>query len=384
MNVIKKIVLGVLAVSFVGVAILFALWLANSPQELAGQSQSKLRLDQARFSVETFGIEINDLSRVTPALGEYQGDVKRVLKGTVWFPKGDHKDLPLIVYSHGFAGFHKENGRLANYLAANGYVVASVDFPLSGRETLAEVPQLLDIANQPGDVSSVINHILSLNSKSGSQLYGKVSSGNIGALGLSLGGLTTALVSYHPDYKDSRIKAAVMMAPPLETFSGQFYASNNALSSLTLSGSFDRVVPEQPNAVDVMPRNRNGWFLSFEKGTHLGFADVGDFLRWTENPDNLGCALMDRVLAKQELPDRWNKVLANTDGVIRDIEVAAPCPELPGQAMNGLEQLRLSRVAVGAFFDAHLYAGERAKSAQAFISYALASENPSLKLSSPR
>ncbi len=384
MKIIKNLVLGALAISFVGAAIFFALWLANSPQDLAAQGQSKLRLDQARFSVETLSIEVSDQSRVTPALGEYEGDDKRILKGTVWFPKGEHEELPLIVYSHGFSGFHKENSRLANYLAANGYVVASVDFPLSGRETLAEIPQLLDIANQPGDVSSVIDHVLSLNSKRGSALYGKVSSKNIGAMGLSLGGLTTALVSYHPDYKDARIKAAVMMAPPLETFSDQFYATNNALSSLTLSGSFDRVVPEQQNAIGVMPRNRNGWFLSFEKGSHLGFADVGDFLRWTENPDNLGCALMARVLDKQELPDRWSKVLANTDGVIRDIDVAPPCPDLPGEAMNGLAQLRLSRVAVGAFFDAHLYAGERAKSAQAFISSALASENPGLSLSSPR
>jgi len=384
MKILKKLILGALTICFVGASIVFALWLANSPQELAAESQSKLRLDQARFSVETFSIEVNDQSRVTPALGEYEGDDKRVLSGTVWFPKGDHKDLPLIVYSHGFSGFHKENSRLADYLAANGYVVASVDFPLSGRETLAEIPQLLDVANQPGDVSAVIDHVLALSSKNGSELYGKVSSNSIGAMGLSLGGLTTALVSYHPDYKDPRIKAAVMMAPPLETFSDQFYAGNNALSSLTISGSFDRVVPEQSNAIEVMPRNRNGWFLSFEKGTHLGFADVGDFLRWTENPDNLGCALIDRVLAGQELPDRWSKVLANTDGVIRDIEVAPPCPDLPGEAMNGLEQLRLSRVAVGAFFDAHLYAGERAKSAQAFISSALESENSSLSLSSPR
>ncbi len=384
MNIFKKLVLALLFISFVGAATVFALWLANSPQDLAAQSQSKIRLDQARFSVETLSIEISDQSRATPALGEYGGDDKRTLKGTVWFPKGEHKDLPLIVYSHGFSGFHKENSRLANYLAANGYVVASVDFPLSGRETLAEIPQLLDIANQPGDVSSVIDHVLSLNSKSGNALYGKVSPDSIGAMGLSLGGLTTALVSYHPDYKDSRIKAAVMMAPPLETFSDQFYATNGELNSLTISGSFDRVVPEQSNAIEVMPRNRNGWFLSFEKGTHLGFADVGDFLRWTENPDNLGCALMARVLDKQELPDRWSKVISNTDGVIRDIEVAPPCPDLPGEAMNGLEQLRLSRIAVGAFFDAHLYAGERAKSAQTFISAALESENSGLSLRSPR
>jgi len=383
MKLIQKLFKVLLLISVATTAIVFLLWLTNAPQDLAENSQTKSRLDQARYAVETVRLEINDSSRPTPALGDYEGDNKRLLNGTLWYPKGEHKDLPLIVYSHGFSGFHKENSRLAEYLASNGYVVASVDFPLSGRETLAEVPQLLDIANQPGDVSAVIDYVLALNEKSDSVLYRKISSESIGAMGLSLGGLTTALVSYHPDYKDPRIKAAAMMAPPLETFSERFYNSNSELRSFILSGSLDRVVPEHSNAMEVIIRNPNAWFLSFEKGTHLGFADVGDFLRWTENPDNLGCALMARVLDKQVLPDRWSKVIANTDGVIRDIEVAPPCPDLPGESMNGLAQLRLSRVAVGAFFDAHLHTGERAEAAERFISSIMESENSSLSLRSP-
>lgn len=384
MKILKNLVALTFFMAFTVTTILVILWLTNSPQDLDENSKSKKRLDQARYKVDALSINIIDANRATPALGGYQGDNKRVLEGTVWFPEGEPTNLPLIIYSHGFSGFHKENSRLAKYLASNGYVVASVDFPLSGRETLAEVPQLLDIANQPGDVSAVIDHVLALSSKSQSVLYNKVSSDRIGALGLSLGGLTTALVSYHPDYKDSRIKAAVMMAPPLETFSQQFYESSTELNSLIMSGSFDRVVPENSNAVEVMPRNRRAWFLSFDKGSHLGFADVGDVLRWTDNPDNLACVLMTRVLDKQELPERWNQVLADTDGVIRDIDVAPPCQELPGEAMNGLAQLRLSLVSVGAFFDTYLYGGNRAEEGQIFFADTLVSENPSLSLSSPR
>ncbi len=384
MNILKKLIKWLaLALLAVGVAVAI-LWLLNGPESLAENSRSKTRLGQAKYSLSQVGLNITDRNRPTPAMGGFEGADTRTLNGTIWFPEGASSALPLIVYSHGFGGHHKESRHLAEYLASNGYVVAAVDFPLSSLRSPVDVPQLLDVVNQPGDVTAVIDKLLSLNSDPNSVMHQRIDVANIGAMGLSLGGLTTALVAYHPDLRDSRIKAVAMLAPPLESFSDQFYSSSPGVKSLVMSGTLDRVVPEPANATEVKARHLNGWFVSVSKGTHLGFSNLGNPLRWMDNPDDLGCGLLDMMLAKLDLPERWSAVIPNTGGVLRDIVAGAPCPQLPGKAMNGVKQQWLTRITIGSFFDAHLQAGVRAAVANNFFNTVLDSENPEISLTSPR
>ena len=383
MKIIKTVSKWVLLACVLLIIVVLALWFLNAPEGLIEGSQSKTRLDHAAYSVDKIDLEIIDSSRITPAMGGFEGDDKRVLKGAIWFPRDDSAKRPLIVYSHGFGGYYNESRHIAEYLASNGYVVAAVNFPLSNRRTPAEVPQLLDVVNQPADVSAVIDKVLALNGEPNSVMFERVDPNKIGATGLSLGGLTTALVSFHPDLKDERIKAAVMMAPPLEAFSQQFYASNPKVKSMIMSGSLDRVVPEPANATQVQPRYLNGWFMSFDKGSHLGFANLGNPIRWIENPDNVGCIFMNSALPKLDLPDRWNAVIPDTDNVLRDVIVGPPCPDLPGKSMNALKQQWLTRIAVGSFFDMHLTTGVGAESAIEFFNGKLVSENPEISLSLP-
>lgn len=383
MNILKKIVKwSLLAWVVVGVVIT-GLWLLNAPENLAENSESKARLDQADYAVSKIDIEVVDLNRSTPALGKFEGSDKRTLNGAVWFPQDQSVGLPLVIYSHGFGGYHKDSTHITEYLASNGYIVAAIDFPLSNAVSPAGLPQLLDVVNQPGDVSAVIDQVLLLNNDPNSALYNRVNPNNIGAMGLSLGALTTALISFHPDLKDERIKAMVMMAPPLEAFSDQFYATNRKVNSLLISGSMDRVVPEHQNAIQVRARHPNGWFISLNKGTHLGFADIGNPIRWMENPDNLGCALMAFMLKRLDLPERWDSVIPNTGGVLRDIVVGDPCPDLAGESMNGLKQQWLSRIAIGSFFDMYLQSGIRAQTANEFFTGKFIVENPAVTLTSP-
>jgi len=379
-NIIKwsLILVGTLAAVFMG------LWLLHAPQEFSESSESKARLEKADYPIETMDLEFADLSRATPAMGKFAGDNKRTLKGTLWFPKGDSSGHPLIIYSHGFGGRNKESDHISKHLASNGYIVAAVDFPLSNMRSPAGLPQLMDVINQPGDVSSLIDHVLTMDSDSKSALFQRVDTSNIGAMGLSLGGLTTALATYHPDFKDERITAAVMMAPPLEAFSEQFYAQSPTVNSLLISGSLDRVVPEPANALQVRPRHPTGWFISVDRGTHLGFANVGNQIRWMDNQDDLGCLFMDFMLARLELPERWSHLIPNTQDVLYDSPANPPCPEIEGKSINGLKQQWLARIAIRAFFDMHFHQGTRAESASEFFSGKMLTENPMISLSSPR
>lgn len=384
MNIFKKFIAWLLLALVVAGIVIVGLWLLNAPEGLIENSQSKARLDQAEYSVAEISLNIIDASRATPAMGGFEGDDKRVLNGKIWLPEGQSAGHPLIIYSHGFGGWNEESKHINEYLARNGYVVVAVDFPLSNRRSPTDVPQLLDVVNQPGDVSAVIDKVLALNNDPQSAMYQRVDSNNIGAMGLSLGGLTTALVSFHPDLKDPRIKAAIMMAPPLEAFSEPFYASSPELKSLVMSGSLDRVVPEATNAIGVMPRHPDGWFVRLDKGSHLGFSNIGNPIRWLENPDNLGCTFMNIMLSKLDLPERWDAVLPNTGGVLRDVIVGPPCPPLAGKAMNGLKQQWLTRIAVGSFFDIHLRSGAVSMSADTFFKETFSAENSDISLTSPR
>ena len=58
----------------------------------------------------------------------------------------------------------------------------------------------------------MIDQLLALSDGS-SWLAGGIDKKRIGAQGLSLGGLTTLLVSYNPQLRDRRIRAAFAMAP---------------------------------------------------------------------------------------------------------------------------------------------------------------------------
>ena len=383
MKILKKLIKWFLLVLILIVVGFTVLWFFNAPKGLAKNTESYTRLNESTYSVAKIDLKIIDTSRATPALGDFGGDNKRTLNGAIWFPEGDLTSRPLLIYSHGFTGEHVESSHLVEHLVRNGYVVAAVDFPLSSRRSPVKIPQLLDIANQPGDVSAVIDHLLTLNNDPKSVLHQRIDPNKIGSVGLSLGGLTTALVSFHPDLKDQRITSAVMMAPPLSAFSERLYANNTQVRSLLLSGSLDRVVPEPANATQVKPRNPNGWYLSLDKGTHLGFADIGNPLRWMENPDNLGCSIMNFMLSNLDLPKRWDVAIPNTDEVIRDTDVGLPCPEISGKSMNALTQQWLTRIAITAFFDMHFQSELRAKNASKFFTNTLSTENPEVSLTSP-
>jgi dienelactone hydrolase len=388
MKIIKTIVKWALLLLALTAIIISGLWLLNPAADFDQSSLSQQRLISGDYSVDRIDLEIIDGSRTTPAMGEYGGDSKRTLKGSIWLPSSKEQTSasekhPLIVFSHGFGSYHQGCRHIAQYLARNGYVVAAVDFPLSNARSPAGSPQLLDVANQPGDVSAVIDRLLELDQDTNSPLYNRVDRDHIGAMGLSLGGLTTALVSFHPDLKDDRIDAMAAFAPPLEAFSENFFSTRAELPSLIISGSQDKIVPEPANATDIQAMHPNGWFLSLEGGTHLGFANVGSWLRMTESPDNLGCALIGYNLEKLTLPESWSEVIPNTNGVLRDIAVGEPCPELSGVAMNPSRQQWLTRIAVGAFFDMNLRTGDRADSARQYFAQKMVSENSELSLKSP-
>ncbi len=159
--------------------------------------------------------------------------------------KVSKKKYPLIVMSHGNGGDRMNNSWLAEILASNGYIVASMDH--HGNTWNNKIPEnYIKIWERPQDVSFIVDQLLQHE-----QFGSHIRHNKIGFIGYSLGGQTgiwiaggqipefgkpvidkiptdqlpAALndiildsIDYSPalkSYKDARISAVFVMAPAL-------------------------------------------------------------------------------------------------------------------------------------------------------------------------
>jgi predicted dienelactone hydrolase len=281
-------------------ALLAVAWLRAAPEPPAAGSESARRLAARPLAVGTSDHTFVDSSRATHANGDFPGAPERTLEATLWYPEGKPGPHPLVVYSHGFMSSRGENVPLAELMASHGYVVASVDYPLTNGRAPGG-PNVDDAVSQPGDVSFVIDTLTGW-SEDARPFEGSIDPRRIGVAGLSLGGLTTTLVTFHPKLRDPRIAAAVSIAGPAAFFSPEFFAQAD-VPFLMIAGTGDAMVEFDANAAATPAKLRRGGLLAIEGGSHAGFAAFADMfpLRLLGNPDSIGCAaLTSNLEARQQ------------------------------------------------------------------------------------
>jgi dienelactone hydrolase len=195
---------------------------ASAPARSARHTKST----PTEFAVGRRDVTFVDSSRPTDSNGSYAGAPDRTLPVLIMYPatgtaggvsQPDARParragpFPLIVFSHGFTASGPAYGEvLLRRIAAHGYVVAAPTFPLSNGKAPGG-PKLMDYVNQPADVSFVIDRMLATNRHKGA-LHGLIQPSEIGAMGHSLGAITTLGVTYNSANADRRIKAAVPMS----------------------------------------------------------------------------------------------------------------------------------------------------------------------------
>jgi len=105
--------------------------------------------------------------------------------------------------------------------AEAGYAIAAPAFPLSNDEVPGE-PTFADLADQPGDVSFVIDQVLAANETEGDPIFGQIDPAHIGVAGLSLGGATTYGVAFNDCCRDERPIAAMVLDGARLAVGGEF------------------------------------------------------------------------------------------------------------------------------------------------------------------
>ncbi len=200
--------------------------------------------------VATTTMTFVDSSRSTPPWDGMPSKPSRTLVTTIWYPAppsgsvagSDDGPYPLIVFAHGLGGSPQEYEQLLTAWAAAGYVVAAPLFPLSSSETPGG-PDGGDIGNQPADMSFVINQVLSASAAPNGALSGLVDPNEIGAAGHSNGAITTLGLVANSCCRDTRVKAAVVMAGTTEGLGRGSYELAKAPPLFVVSDIHDGLVP---------------------------------------------------------------------------------------------------------------------------------------------
>ena len=163
------------------------------------------------FDTVTHTETLVDTSRVTPATADQPELSSRTIETTTIHPTAAGP-FPLVVFSHGLTGDPARHTELSSAWAQAGYVVVMPTFPLTNASVANANDNVADVANQPGDVSFVIDQVLADNDDEASPLHGKVLTDRIGVAGHSLGGATTYGVVQNDCCRDDRIDAVIIMS----------------------------------------------------------------------------------------------------------------------------------------------------------------------------
>jgi predicted dienelactone hydrolase len=321
-----------------------------------------------------------DTSRPTMANGSYAGAPTRTLNTEIWYPAEGTPSMPLvevrdavpakrgrlfplIVYSHGFMSNRYGGGYLARHLASHGYVVISPDYPLTFSNAPGK-PTVLDLANQPGDLHFLIDRMLELNADASSPFAGSIDAQRIGLTGLSLGGGTTFLATFHPTLRDTRIRAAAPMAGVACNFNEVFYG-DRSIPLLLVHGDIDAIVNYQAHAVRAFAlANRPKYLVTLVGGSHTGFTDgIEQIAEAANNPDDLGCgALVGTLPSDPQAGQAFLDSLGGAAAGVVDNHCPAACPVRRNpRSMRPSRQHELTILSIFPFFEAELRGDARAR-----------------------
>jgi dienelactone hydrolase len=264
---------------------------------------------------------------------------------------------------------------LAETLASHGYVVAAPDHPLTRLALCGRRAD--DVVNQPGDVSAVIDGVLGL-APSQRPFRGAIDPERIGVMGLSLGGLTTTLVAFHPELRDGRIAAAVSIAGPMTVFGPRFFAPT-PIPFLMIGGDSDVIVDYRTNALRVLDTVPDGALVTISGGSHAGFDEEARLTPcFIGNPDRAVCWLVDRYLDLRHAPEVLHDLGAPGNGMVVPTPLPEPCRDAPpNHALAVARQQLITRVVVTAFFESRFATDPAAREVAAqYLMRGLAADFP--------
>jgi fermentation-respiration switch protein FrsA (DUF1100 family) len=217
----------------------------------------------------------------------------RSLRTPIWVPEGDGP-FPIVLFSHGLGALPESFQPLFEDWVHDGFVVVGPTYPhTNGR--VATNPR--DLVNQPADASFVLDSVIELASDRNGPLSRRLDAERIGAVGHSMGGMTTVGLT-SACCADERIDAGVVYAGDATGFGDPGFV-RDAPPLLFIHGDDDAVVPYESGRDAYEDATGPKAFITLAGADHTGpfFDDAGThgavvsattiaFLRWTLRNDD--------------------------------------------------------------------------------------------------
>ena len=224
---------------------------------------------------------------------------------TLRWPEGAPGRLPVVLVSHGLGGTRNAYEWLGRHLAGHGYVCVHLEHVGSNFESvrgkgLRSRDAALDAKERPADVSFALDRLADLD-RDHPALKGRLDLDRVAIAGHSYGAYTAmacvgAKVSFppllrDPDFRDARLKAAVVLSPqPAGTLGFREDSWKDlVVPVLYVTGTRDAAMDVKDPALrryafDHGPA-KDSWFLDIEGANHMTFAglldpDLDEHLRW--------------------------------------------------------------------------------------------------------
>ena len=355
------------------------------PEPYSTASESAQWLHNGVDKVNKREFVLRDSTRETQAhqtFNVFEGLPYREFKITVWFPDNmENQQHPLIIHSHGMASNRNDAEYIASHLSSHGYIVLAADYPLTNRAAPggAFAP---DVINQADDIKYFLDNILNTGNEVGHDFSQYINQEKIGVMGISLGAVASTLITYHPTKRDARIKATVSIAGASAMFGEKFYG-NSTTPFLMVAGEQDAVLNHEHHAEPIPKRIANSLLVSIQGGSHLGFIDGAKYMRWMNNPDSLGCYLIN--LSDRTNEKSWYPQFGTTEqGIIYD-DPSEGCAQgaIFPKTINPLKQHRITQISTLSFFES-VFNDEAAirESAIVFLNQTLSKEHDFVEVQS--
>jgi dienelactone hydrolase len=292
-----------------------------------------------------------DTSRGSPARGDNPATDNRLLHTTLWFPETIDQPMPVVLWAHGKGSGRLDNDDTAELLASWGYLVAAPDFPGTTRNIPGD-DALQDVANQPSDLSFILDTLLTHTQSDETPWGGHVDGDTVIVGGVSLGAMTSLAIAWIPAFADPRVDAIIALAPP-GCYLPRPRWTSSPVPMLVMVGTSDALLRFESQG-DV-PFNdappETSVVVTLDRGSHLGFGDIsGRLLNGLDHPDALGCDTTDGQLNNEVLAPLVES-LGGPDRATVEAECQVPCvgDESNGVSMRPARQGELTRAAVLTF-----------------------------------
>lgn len=213
--------------------------------------------------------------------------LKSLAKGVaVVYPSGAISNIevasgrfPLVIFSHGFAGFNTQSTFLTSHLASWGFIVAAPNH--DDRDLTAVLNNFLTgkglgttHSNDVTDLENTISLMGSQNATNSSPFFQHIDMNRIGAVGHSAGGAAVEKLAV----EDHQVKVFIGLAGATVGAFGQ--TANGAGSTvpsvpgLLESGTADQVVPTKTMVAAYNHLNQPKRFITLTNAGHLVFSDI--------------------------------------------------------------------------------------------------------------